>query len=140
MKKLLMIMSIVLLALITVQCQPNTKTTIEVGIVNPQPDKTYRVFLQVKADSSTSRLIDGMDYLNPNVSDLIATLLNQHTVGDTLFGEVEYQDLTTQRFVNGGLVQVNNLNQKYSAMKVSYWTELDTIEPNAAGFFIRKKR
>jgi len=140
MQKILLIVSIMLLALTAVQCQPNTKTTIEVGIVNPQPDKTYKVFLQVKSDSLNSRLIDGMDYLSPNVSDLIITLTNQRMLGDTLIGEYSIPDLTAQRFVKGGLVQVNNSNQKYSAMKVSYWTTLDTIEPNAAGFFLRKKK
>lgn len=119
--------------------QPNTQTTFEVGIVNPQPEKTYLFFAELKQDTSTSQLVDGMDYLSPNVSGLIKSLTNTHTVGDTLFGEIQFSDKTYRQFLKGGLVQVNNINLKYSAMKVSYWIELDMIEPNQAGFFIRKK-
>ena len=132
---------IAIVALFAVECngQPNTSTIIEVGIVNPQVNKHYEVFLEVKADSLTSQLVDDMDYLNPDVSGLIVTLENIHTVADTLFGEVEYQDLTYERFVKGGLVQVDNFSNKYSAMRTSYWTYLDMVEPNNAGFFIRRK-
>ncbi len=80
-----------------------------------------------------------MDYLSPDVSDLIATLTNRYFIADTLFGEVEYTDLTFERFVKGGLVQVDNATNKYSAMRTSYWTYLDMTEPNNAGFFIRRK-
>lgn len=135
------ILTMALFVLLTIACngQPNTSTIIEVGIVNPQPDKHYEVFLEVKNDSSTSRLVDDMDYLNPDVSDLIVTLINVSTNGDTLLGEIHYTDLTFERFVKGGLIQVDNSTLKYSAMKTSYWVRLDTIEPNAAGFFIRRK-
>ena len=138
MKKILIT---ILIAGFGVMCngQPNTITTIEVGIVDPQPEKHYEVFLEVKADSLTSQLIDGMDYLDPDVSNLIVVLANIHTVADTLFGEVTYPDLTYERFVKGGLVQVDNSTLKYSAMRVSYWTHLDIIEANSAGFFIRRK-
>jgi len=131
----------IIFLMVAVMCngQPNTSTTIEVGIVDPQPDKHYEVFLEVKSDSLTSQLIDGVDYLDPDVSALIVTLTNIHTVADTLLGEVTYQDLTYERFVKGGLVQVDNSTMKYSAMRVSYWTWLDMVEPNNAGFFIRRK-
>lgn len=127
--------------LITMACngQPNTSTTIEVGIVIPQTGKHYEVFLEVRADSLTSQLADSMDYLDPDVSELIVTLTNIHTVADTLFGEVTYQDLTFERFVKGGLVQVDNSTNKYSAMRTTFWTWLDMTEPNNAGFFIRRK-
>lgn len=132
--------SIIFLFVATIiNCQPNTSTTIEVGIVDPQIGKHYEVFLEVKADSSTSQLIDGMDYLDPDVSGLIVTLTNIHTVADTLFGEVTYPDLIFERFVKGGLVQVDNSTMKYSAMRTSYWTWLDMVEPNSAGFFVRRK-
>lgn len=138
MKTLLTLFTIIILA-IACKAQPNTSTTIEVGIVNPLQDKTYKVFMETSTAQGTSRLQDGMDYLDPNVNDLSVTLKNYHTVGDTLFGEIYFQDQTVIRYVKAGLVQVNNLNQKYSAMRVTNWVELDTIEPNAAGFFIRKK-
>lgn len=120
--------------------QPNTKTTIEVGIVNPQPQKTYLFFADIKADSASSVLVDGMDYLNPNVSSLIRQLQNRHTVADTLFGELEIDDQTYKQFIKPGLVQVNNITQKYSAMRTHFWIDTDSIEPMQAGFFVRKKR
>jgi hypothetical protein len=118
--------------------QPNTSTIIDVGIVNPQPDKTYLVFAELKPDTLSSRLIDGMDYLAPDVSDLMLIISNWTLIGDTLFGEIIYNDLTYVRFVKGGLVQVNDFNNKYSAMAVSYWNELDMVEPNA-GFLFRRR-
>lgn len=120
--------------------QPNTKTTIEFGIVNPQSDKTYRVFAELKSDTTNARLIDGMDYLEPNVIDLAITLNNFHTIGDTLFGEYSFPDKEYNQFIKAGLVQVNNSNLKYSAMTVTGWIELDKIEPKPGGFFIRKKK
>lgn len=135
------ILTVLLIIGFVVACnaQPNTKATFEVGIVNAQPEKSYRFFLEVKQDTSTAQLQEGMDYLNPDVSGLLTTLQNQHTVGDTTFGEVEITDQTYQQFVKGGLVQVDNGTQKYSAMTVSQWIESDMIEPMQAGFFIRRK-
>ena len=132
--------TLVFIALATViNCQPNTSTIIDVGIVNPQPDKTYLVFAELKPDSLIARLVDGMDYLDPSVSDLMLTISSWTLIGDTLFGEVIYNDLTYVRFVKGGLVQVNDFNNKYSAMAVSFWNELDMVEPNAAGFIFRRR-
>ncbi|WP_337872890.1 hypothetical protein [Ignavibacterium sp.] len=140
MKTFIIIMGIMFLQLIGC-AQPNTRTTIEFGIVNPQPDKTYRVFAEVKSDTnSQSRLVDGMDYLEPNVSDLMITLNNYSTRGDTLFGEYSFVDKDYSQFIKAGLVQVNNTNLKYSAMTVTGWVELDKIEPKPGGFFIRKKK
>lgn len=119
--------------------QPNTKTTIEFGIVNPQPDKTYKVFAELKSDTSSSRLFEDMDYLNPNVSDLIIQLNNFRTVGDTLFGELSITDKPFKQYLKAGLIQVNNSNLKYSGMTVTGWAELDMIEQKPGGFFIRKK-
>ena len=119
--------------------QPNTQTTFEIGIVNTQPGKTYKVFLELKDDSTSSQLQGGMDYLSPDVSSLIATLQNVHISGDTLLGEKTYPDLDHKRYLKAGLVQVDDVSLKYSAMKVTDWTETDMIEPNTAGFFIRKK-
>jgi len=138
MKKIFITLIIIGLA---VMCngQPNTSTIIDVGIVNPQPDKTYLVFAELKPDSLSARLVDGMDYLVPNVSDLMLTISSWTLIGDTLFGEIIYNDLTYLRFVKGGLVQVNDFNNKYSAMAVSYWNELDMVEPNAAGFIFRRR-
>jgi hypothetical protein len=137
--KALVILLIIFFALSTIHCQPNTKTTIEVGIVNPVAGKTYIFFAEIKPDTITSQLTDGMDYLNPNVSNLIKTLTNIHTVADTIFGEIQTNDQTYRQFIKAGLVQVDDSSLKYSAMKTTYWVELDMIEPNQAGFFIRKK-
>lgn len=120
--------------------QPNTSTTIEFGIVNPQIGKTYLIFADIKNDSLSSVLVNGADYLNPDISSLIIQLENQIQIGDTLFGEKTFPDLTFKRFIKGGIVQVDNVSQKYSELKVSYWADLDSIEPNAAGFFIRRKK
>ncbi len=90
--------------------QPNTKTTIEFGIVNPQPDKTYKVFAELKTDTSSSRLYEDMDYLNPNVSDLMIQLTNFRTVGDTLIGEFTFNDKPFKQYLKAGLIQVNNSN------------------------------
>ena len=119
--------------------QPNTKTTFELGIVQPLSTKNYVLFGEIKQDTTTSRLIDNMDYLNPNVSDLIITLQNQHMVGDTLIGEFAIQDQATKRFFKGGIVQSDKISLKYSAMTTSFWFGIDTIEPKPAGFFVRRK-
>jgi hypothetical protein len=141
MKKVILVLSMFVLLAMNCNGQPNTSTTIEVGIVNPQPAKHYEVFLEIKDDTLTSsQLVDGMDYLDPDVSGLIVTLENVRTVGDTLFGEITYQDLTFIRFIKGGLVQVDNATQKYSSMITTFWTWLDAVEPNNAGFFIRRKQ
>lgn len=138
MKVIISILSIIFLQLVGC-AQPNTKTKIEFGIVNPQPDKTYKIFAEIKTDTASSRLTDGMDYLDPNVNDLAITLSNYNTNGDTLFGEYAFADKEYQQFIKAGLVQVNNNNLKYSAMTVTNWVELDKIEPKPGGFFIRKK-
>jgi hypothetical protein len=140
MKQFFTIIFTTVLLIISCNGQPNTSTTIEVGIINPATGKTYLTFSEVDTDTSTSVLTEGMDYLNPDVSDLIVTLQNQSTVGDTLWGELQYDDQTYIRFIKCGLVQVDDFNQKYSAMKTSWWVDLDVIEPNQAGFIIRKKR
>ena len=138
MRKLLLVLTI-LLMVVNVHCQPNTKTTFELGIVNPLTTKNYTLFGEIKQDTTSSRLIDNMDYLNPNVSDLIITLQNQHMVGDTLIGEFAIQDLTNKRYFKGGIVQSDKISLKYSAMTTSYWFGIDTIEPKPAGFFVRRK-
>lgn len=142
MKLLTIFLTILFVLGFVVACngQPNTQTTFEVGIVNPQPEKTYLFFAEVKQDTSISQLVDGMDYLSPDVSGLVRSLANVHTVGDTLFGEIEFPDRTYPQFLKGGLVQVNNISLKYSAMKVSNWLALDMVESMQAGFFVRKKK
>lgn len=120
--------------------QPNTKTTIEFGIVNPQPDKNYRVFAELKTDTSSSRLFEDMDYLDPNVSDLMIQLTNFRSIGDTLIGEFTFNDKPFKQYLKAGLIQVNNTNLKYSGMTVTGWFELDMIEPKPGGFFLRKKK
>lgn len=135
-----LIFLITLFALSNIHCQPNTKTTFELGIVNPSSSKNYTLFGEIKTDTSTSRLIDGMDYLSPNVSDLIIALTNQRMVGDTLIGEYSIPDLTNKRFFKGGIVQADKISLKYSAMTTSYWFGIDTVEPKPAGFFVRRKK
>lgn len=120
--------------------QPNTKTTIEFGIVNPQPGKIYKVFAEIKTDTSVSRLFEDMDYLSPDVSDLEIVLKNFRTIGDTLFGEYSFNDTSVEQYLKAGLIQVDSTNLKYSAMVVTGWIELDRIEPKPGGFFIRKKK
>lgn len=136
MKKILIIIAIFNI----IGCaQPNTKTTIEFGIVNPQPDKTYKVFAELKTDTTSSRLFEDMDYLNPNVSDLMIQLTNFRTVGDTLIGEFTFNDKPVKQYLKAGLIQVNISNLKYSGMTVTGWTELDVLEQKPGGFFIRRK-
>lgn len=120
--------------------QPNTRTKIEFGIVNPQPDKIYRVFAEIRSDTLSSRLYTDMDYLDPDVSDLMITLNNYVIIGDTLFGEHTFIDKEYNQYLKAGLVQVNTTNLKYSAMVVTEWLDLDRIEPKPAGFIIRKKK
>lgn len=138
MKKVILAVFVILAAL---QCngQPNTSTTLEVGVVNPQPGKHYLTFIEIKNDSSSTQLQDGMDYLAPDVSSLLTALNNIHTSADTLFGEITFQDLDHPRYLKGGSVQVDNVSLKYSGMKVLGWIGLDQIEAYQAGFFIRKK-
>jgi len=130
------ILTVALLFFFAAYCngQPNTVSTIKVGIVNTQLDKSFLVFADIQNDSSSSVLVQDMDYLNPDVSGLIVTLENVIQSGDTTWGYIEYPDAPFPRAVKGGLVQVNDINNKYSAMTVSYWLELDTIEGMNAGF------
>ncbi|BDQ03492.1 hypothetical protein [Ignavibacterium sp.] len=130
-----------IISLYTTGCaQPNTKTTIEFGITNPQPGKIYKIFAEVKSDTSTSRLVNDMDYLSPDVSDLEIQLKNFRTVGDTLFGEYSFNDTTVKQYLKAGCIQVNISNLKYSAMITTSWAALDMIEPKPGGFFIRRKK
>jgi len=120
-------------------CQPNSTSTYEVGIVNPLQNKTYNYFADIKTDSLSSQLVNNMDYLSPNVSSLIKTLTNFRTVGDTLFGEFTVADVTAKRYIKSGLVQKDNITNKYSGMTVTYWSVMDVIE-SPPGFFVRKKK
>ena len=136
------ILASVIFLLVTVMCngQPNTVSTIKVGIVNPNPAKSYLIFTDVKLDSiSGSSLVDSMDYLDPNISGLIKTLQDTYQEADTLWGYIYYPDETYPRFATGGIVQVDNSSIKYSGMLVSYWLELDSIEAMEAGFIFRRK-
>jgi len=133
MKTLLGTIVFILLA-IACNGQPNTVSTIKVGIVNTQLDKSFLVFADIQDDSSSSVLVDGIDYLDPDISGKIVILENVTQSGDTTWGYIEYPDQPTPRFAKGGLVQVNDINNKYSAMTASYWIELDTIEGMNAGF------
>ena len=126
---------IVVLFALTCNGQPGTKSTIKVGIVSTQADKSFLVFADVQTDSVTgSVLTQGMDYLNPDVSYKLKTLQDVIQSGDTTWGYITYDDQVFQQFVLGGLVQVNDLNLKYSAMTVSSWLALDSIEAMNAGF------
>lgn len=142
MKNLLTVLLITFAFVVGCNGQPNTTTTFEIGIVNPAAGKTYKVFAELKTDSLSSRLNDGMDYLDPDdVTDLDITLsiTNWRTVGDTLFGDVEFLDQTDTTFIKAGLVQVDDGTLKYSAMLTSFWSWLDTVEAMNATFFIRRK-
>lgn len=134
---------LIIVLTITVGCngQPNTKTTFEIGMVNPEADKTYLVFMEFKPDSFLSRLVNDMDYLDPDVTDLdvSSTITNWHMLADTLVGEIEFQDQADTLYVMAGLVQVNNSTLKYSGMLTSFWSWLDVIETMNASFFIRRK-
>ena len=121
-------------------CQPNSTSTYEVGMVNPQAGKTYIFFKEVKTDTVTSQLKFNMDYLTPvNVSSLIQTLTNFRTVADTMFGEFTIVDAVEKRFIKCGLVQKDDDTNKYSGMTVTFWDPLDRLEQRP-GFFIRKKK
>lgn len=120
--------------------QPNTTSTVEYGIVNPVQGKTYLTFKEISTDTSINTLRSGMDYITlpPGYQ---FTLQNQHTVGDTLFGETQpIPDATDQRYFKAGIVQKDNTSGKYSAMTATYWIPLDRVEAQQAGFFIRIKR
>jgi len=136
-------LTLILVVLLTIlTCgQPNTTTTVEVGLIGTQPQKTYLFFSELTIDNTQPTVLeDGMDYLDPNVSSYITTLTNFHVVGDTVFGEFVISDLEIPQYVNGGLVQVNNITNKYSAMTTTGWSVVtDTIEPNEVEFFMRKK-
>lgn len=125
--------------IVACNAQPNSTSTYEVGIVNPLANKTYIFFKDVKTDTSTSQLVNNMDYLSPNVSGLITPLTNFRTVGDTLIGEYTLADVDYKRFIKGGLVQKDNSTNKYSGMTVTFWSVMDQLEQRP-GFFMRKKK
>lgn len=121
-------------------CQPNSTSTYDVGIVNPLANKTYTLFKDIKTDTTVNvRLLNNMDYLSPdNVSSLIQPLTNFRTVADTLFGEFTIPDATAKRWIQFGLVQRDNIRNKYSGMTVTFWSSMDQLEQRP-GFFIRKR-
>lgn len=139
MKFIMFIFSIIVLISMIACAQPNTTTTYQVGIVNPLADRTYLYFNEIKTDTSLSRLTESMDYLSPNVSDLIKPLNNFSVVGDTLFGEFTIADSEIKRFIKHGLVSKNNNTIKYSAMSTTYWSLMDMLEAKPT-FFVRKKK
>lgn len=132
---------VLLFVVLTVACnaQPNATSTYEVGIVNPLAGKTYLFFADIKTDTSTTQLVNNMDYLSPNVSSLLKTLTNFRTVGDTTFGEFTLNDVDYKRFIKGGLVQKDTATNKYSGMTVTFWSLMDQLEKRP-GFFMRKKK
>lgn len=140
MKGLMIKIAIFITIALTISCnaQPNSTSNYEVGIINPEQNKTYIFFKEVKTDSLTSQLVANMDYLNPNVTGLITPLTNFRTIGDTLFGDFSLADVDYQRFIKAGLVKRNNTTNKYSGMTVTFWAVMDMLEPRP-GFFIRKK-
>ena len=142
MKKLLMLLIIIIMATIACNGQPNTFTTIQVGLVDVQLEKNYKLFMELKQDSlSGSRLVHGMDYLDPNVNDLYTEFGDPYIDGDTTFYDIVINDTTYKRFGLFGLIQIDNMTNKYSGMTVyPFWQDLDMIEPQQAGFFVRKKR
>ena len=141
MKIILITMMLITIIAVVCQGQPNTNTTVQIGIVNMQLTKDYRIFTEIKEDSTASRLVDGMDYLDPDVSDLDITdqLINPYVIADTTFWDYEYPDVTFARYAKGGLVQVDLVTLKYSSLTASDWVVTDSIEPNSAGFIFRKK-
>lgn len=139
MKKILTLLAVIAFV-VACNAQPNSSSTYEVGIVNPVIGKTYVFFKEVKTDTSTSRLLNNMDYLTPdNVSGLIQTLSNFHSSGDTTIGEFTLPDAVEKRYIKGGLIQRDNGTNKYSGMTVTFWMSLDQLEKRP-GFFMRKKK
>lgn len=120
--------------------QPNSQTTYELGIVNPEQGKEYKFFAEHNTNTSNPQLIEGMDYLNPDVSGLQIQLQNIHTLGDTLFGEITYQDLDHTEFIQFGTNQTDSITLKYSGMKVSGWLPMGIVEVMNAGFIFRIKK
>lgn len=139
MKQILLVLLAFLIATFTVYCQPNTTSTIKAGIVNPIPGKTYHLFMQVENDTLNNRLIDNMDYLNPDVSDLKLTGLTWTQVGDTLFTTIEVPDGSQSKWAKGGLVKEDNITHKYSGMVVSFWETIDVLESRPEGFIWRRE-
>lgn len=139
MKKILTFLAVIAFV-VACNAQPNATSTYEVGIVDPVIGKTYVFFKEVKTDTSTSRLLNNMDYLTPdNVSGLIQTLSNFHSSGDTTIGEFTLPDAVEKRYIKGGLIQRDNGTNKYSGMTVTFWMPLDQLEKRP-GFFMRKKK
>ena len=118
--------------------QSSRTITYEVGIIKPTTNTTYLFFVDIQTSIFTFRLAENMDYLSPDVSDLMVALRIYKTIGDTLFGEFTVNLTTDKKFLKVGLVQKNNSTNRYSEMMVSNWLELDQLEPPPA-FFIRKK-
>ena len=139
MKKFLLLALLLVISITFIgSCQPNTTSKYEVGIVDPQANTDYIFFADVKTDSSSSRLVNNMDYLTPdNVSGLIQTLSNFRTTGDTLIGSFTLPDTEVKRYIKGGLISKDKSNNKYSGMTVTFWYVLDQLQKRP-GFFMRK--
>lgn len=140
--KLFVTMVVLLLLTTSITCnsQPNTTSSIKVGIVNPQEGKTYRLFCEITtAIILPGRLVEGGDFMSPSVVDLEYIITDWVTSGDTLFGKINIPDQEYVRYIQGALVQVGDISRKYSGMSVSNWVTLDMLEPKPAGFIFRRE-
>lgn len=106
--------------------------------VQDNPIRTYNIYAEVKADTSSSVLKENLLIDKTDVSSYLVTLQNQTTSGDTLFGEFDaaVEDFA---FIKVGVVAISTKGKKPSPMKVSKWLKISGREPKPLDIFIEEK-
>lgn len=108
--------------------QPNTETTIHVTIKSTTVNKTFLAFRDIKSDTTSSELLNHMDYLNPDVTSYQFTLQNIQTFTDSLKADIVIPDSSIQRFMRLGIVRKDNSSQNYSGLALARYKPLNSSE------------
>lgn len=115
--------------LLTVNCNGQPRSNYEI-YSDPVPGATkYHFFLEKKSTTTNYRLTDGMDYLQPSVTDL--------KVGESPLPTYTLEILNDGSEYTVGIV-AENLNGFYSGMGVSTGT-VGIVPSKPGGVGLRKK-
>lgn len=114
------------------------QSRVESGIQD-NPIRTYKVYAEIKTDTSTSVLKEDLDVLKTNVESYLVNLQNQTTSGDTLFGEFDVP-VETVAYVKVGVVAISSTGKKPSLMRVSkWWKKISARETKPLNVFVEEK-
>lgn len=132
MKALGVLITMFLVMILFIACPAQPKSDYEVVFTPTSGAVKHLVFYEEKVVQTGFQLVDGMDYLNPNVSALKITELTDPASSFTI-------SLNNDgKYVVVGVVAVDAAGF-YSSMGVSAVTQKGTIPSKPAGIIFRKK-